>query len=155
MAFSEIIHPSEHKVGLSGRLVGTNYFYYFCTMELFKQLASLMLPSQILDYFDVVKVEEGATQIEISLDETYPESYKADENIESKGFMEPTTITDFPIRDHKLLLHVRRRRWLNRKDGVSFCRPLNLVAEGTCYSKEFAAFLKDTYGEFPSDLPYA
>ncbi|PXX17736.1 ISAon1 family transposase N-terminal region protein, partial [Hoylesella shahii] len=110
---------------LSGRLVGTNYFYYFCTMELFKQLASLMLPSQILDYFDVVKVEEGATQIEISLDETYPESYKADENIESKGFMEPTTITDFPIRDHKLLLHVRRRRWLNRKDGVSFCRPLN------------------------------
>jgi hypothetical protein len=141
--------------GLSGRLVGTNYFYYFCTMELFKQLASLMLPSQILDYFDVVKVEEGATQIEISLDETYPESYKADENIESKGFMEPTTITDFPIRDHKLLLHVRRRRWLNRKDGVSFCRPLNLVAEGTCYSKEFAAFLKDTYGEFPSDLPYA
>ena len=59
---------------LSGRLVGTNYFYYFCTMELFKQLASLMLPSQILDYFDVVKVEEGATQIEISLDETYPES---------------------------------------------------------------------------------
>ena len=122
--------------------MGTNYFYYFCTMELFKQLASLMLPSQILDYFDVVKVEEGATQIEISLDETYPESYKADENIESKGFMEPTTITDFPIRDHKLLLHVRRRRWLNRKDGVSFCRPLNLVAEGTCYSKEFAAFLK-------------
>lgn len=140
---------------LSGRLVGTNYFYYFCTMELFKQLASLMLPSQILDYFDVVKVEEGATQVEISLDETYPEPYKADENIESKGFMEPTTITDFPIRDHKLLLHVRRRRWLNRKDGVSFCRPLNLVAEGTCYSKEFAAFLKDTYGEFPSDLPYA
>jgi len=140
---------------LSGKLVGTNYFYYFCIMELFKQLASLMLPSQILDYFDVVKVEEGATLIEISLDETYPESYKADENIESKGFMEPTTITDFPIRDHKLLLHVRRRRWLNRKDGVSFCRPLNLVAEGTCYSKEFAAFLKDTYGEFPSDLPYA
>ncbi|MFC2813875.1 MAG: hypothetical protein ACFN4S_08660, partial [Prevotella conceptionensis] len=41
-------------LGHSGRLVGTNYFYYFCTMELFKQLASLMLPSQILDYFDVV-----------------------------------------------------------------------------------------------------
>ena len=55
---------------LSGRLVGINNFYYFCTMELFKQLASLMLPSQILDYFDVVKVEQGTTLIEISLDET-------------------------------------------------------------------------------------
>ena len=84
-----------------------------------------MLPSQILDYFDVVKVEQGTTQIEISLDEIYPESYKRDESIESKGFMESTTITDFPIRDHKVLLHIRRRRWLNRNDGVSFCRPLN------------------------------
>lgn len=72
---------------LSGRLVGINNFYYFCTMELFKQLASLMLPSKILDYFDVVKVEQGTTLIEISLDETYPESYKHDEFIESKGFM--------------------------------------------------------------------
>ena len=124
-------------------------------MELFQQLASLMLPSQILDYFDVVKVEQGTTQIEISLDEIYPESYKHDESIESKGFMESTTITDFPIRAHKVLLHIHRRRWLNRNDGVSFCRPLNLVADGTCYSKEFAAFLKDTYGEFPCDLPYA
>lgn len=124
-------------------------------MDLLRQLASLMLPSQILDYFEVVKVEQSATLIEISLDELYPASYKDNDDIESKGFMDATTITDFPIRDHKLLLHVRRRRWLNRKDGVSFCRPLSLVAEGTCYSKEFAAFLKETYGEFPRDLPYA
>ena len=124
-------------------------------MELFKQLASLILPSQILDSFDVVKVEQCPTLIEISLDEIYPESYQCDESIESKGFMEPTTITDFPIRDHKLLLLLHIRRWLNRKDGVSFCRPLSLVAEGTCYSKEFAAFLKDTYGDIPSDLPYS
>lgn len=103
---------------------------------------------------EVVKIEQSATQIEISLDEIYPASFKDNADIESKGFMEATTITDFPIRDHKLLLHLRRR-WLNRKDGVSFCRPLSLTAEGTCYSKEFAAFLKDTYGEFPSDLPYA
>jgi hypothetical protein len=124
-------------------------------MDLLHQLASLMLPSQILDYFEVVKVQQSSTLIEINLDELYPASYKDNADIESKGFMDATTITDFPIRDHKLLLHIRRRRWLNRKDGVSFCRPISLVAEGTCYSKEFAAFLKDTYGEFPSDLPYA
>ena len=50
-------------------------------MELFKQLASLILPSQILDSFDVVKVEQGPTLIEISLDEIYPESYQCDESI--------------------------------------------------------------------------
>ena len=140
---------------LSGRFVGAAEFYYLCIMELLRELASLMLPPEILDYFEVVKVEQSATLIEISLDEIYPASYKCNEDIESKGFMEPTTITDFPVRDHKLQLHIRRRRWLNRRDGVSFCRPLSLVAEGTCYSKEFAAFLKETYGEFPRDLPYA
>ena len=76
-------------------------------MKLFKQLASLILPSQILDYFDVVKVDQGPILIEINLDGIYPESYQCDESIESKGFMEPTTITDFPMRDHKLLLHIR------------------------------------------------
>lgn len=114
-------------------------------MDLLRQLAGLMLPSQILDYFEVVKVEQSATLIEISLDELYPDSYKCTDEIASKGFMEHTTITDFPIRDHKLLLHIRRRRWLNRKDGVSFGRPLNLVVQGTCYSKDFAAFLLKIY----------
>lgn len=31
----------------------------------------------------------------------------------------------------------------------------DMVAQGTRYSKEFGAFLKETYGDFPSDLPYA
>ena len=124
-------------------------------MDLLRQLAGLMLPSQILDYFEVVKVEQSATLIEISLDELYPDSYKCTDEIVSKGFMEHTTITDFPIRDHKLLLHIRRRRWLNRKDGVSFGRLLNLVVQGMCYSKDFAAFFKESYGVFPRDLPYA
>ena len=57
-------------------------------MDLFKQLASLILHSQIFDYFDLMKVKQGSTLIEISLDEVYPESYQCDESIESKGFME-------------------------------------------------------------------
>ena len=119
------------------------------------QLVSLILPQSILEYFEVVKIEQSETLIEISLDELYYEDYKNSDEIASKGFMPSTTITDFPIRDHKLLLHIRRRRWLNLKDGLSFSKPINLVSEGTCYSKEFADFLKETYGEFPRDLPYA
>jgi hypothetical protein len=30
-----------------------------------------------------------------------------------------------------------------------------VTEKGTRYSKEFAAFLKETYGDIPSDLPYA
>ena len=47
-------------------------FYYFCIMDLFKQLASLILHSQIFDYFDLMKVKQGSTLIEIRLDEIYP-----------------------------------------------------------------------------------
>ena len=62
--------------------------------------------------------------------------------------------TDFPIRDHKVILKVRRRRWLNRQTGESFVDRISVTEKGTRYSKEFAAFLKETYGHIPSELPY-
>ena len=114
-----------------------------------------MLPSSMLEYFEVVKVEESSTLIEISLDELYPVEYKNDPNIESKGFMSSTTITDFPIRDHKVILVLRRRRWKNLETGETFVDRISVTESGTRYSKEFAAFLKETYGDIPDDLPYA
>ena len=61
------------------------------------------------------------------------------------------------IRDHKVILKIRRRRWTDLRTGKSFSIPIDLdvVAKGTRYSKEFGAFLKETYGDIPSDLPYA
>ena len=76
-------------------------------------------------------------------------------NYESKGFLSPVSVTDFPIRDHKVILLIRRRRWTDKRNGSSFVLPVEVAAEGTRYSKEFAAFLKETYGEVPGDLPYA
>ena len=78
-------------------------------------------------------------------------------NFESKGFIDAVEVTDFPIRDHKVILVLRRRRWLDTRTGKSFSLPLkiDITASGTRYSKEFGAFLKATYGDIPSDLPYA
>ena len=60
------------------------------------------------------------------------------------------------LRDHKVVLRIRRRRWTDTRTGKSFSIPIDLdiVAKGTRYSKEFGAFLKETYGDVPSDLPY-
>ena len=99
-------------------------------------LARLVLPSEVLDYFDVTGVDSGDTEMHIH-------------------FTSPTSITDFPIRDHKVILEVRLRRWLDLRTGKSFSLPMKLATDGTRYSKEFAAFLKETYGHIPSDLPYA
>ena len=71
--------------------------------------------------------------------------------------MDAVSVTDFPIRDHKVILHIRRRRWTDLRTGKSFSLPIDLaiVSKGTRYSKEFGAFLKETYGDIPGDLPYA
>lgn len=122
-----------------------------------KMLAQIVLPSQILDYFTVVGIEQTAAEIRISLDEKMNPELSTDAPFESKGFMEAVNVTDFPIRDHKVILRIRRRRWVDTRTGKSFSLPIDLdiVARGTRYSKEFGAFLKETYGDVPSDLPYA
>ena len=73
----------------------------------------------------------------------------------STSGLSAVSITDFPIRDHKVILLLRRRKWVDIRTGKSFILPLKIAAEGTRYSKEFAAFLKETYGHIPGDLPYA
>jgi len=71
-------------------------------------LAQLILPSEILSNFEVVRVEEEASFIRIYLDESIKDEYKENPEIESKGFCEAVTIRDFPIRDKGVDLIVRR-----------------------------------------------
>ena len=120
-------------------------------------LARIVLPAQILDYFLISRVEQISKEIYISLDEKMNPELSKDLHFESKGFMAAVSVTDFPIRDHKVILKIRRRRWTDLRTGKSFNIPIDLdvVAKGTRYSKEFGAFLKETYGDVPGDLPYA
>ena len=120
-------------------------------------LARIVLPAQILDYFLISGVEQISKEIYISLDEKMNPELSKDLHFESKGFMAAVSVTDFPIRDHKVILKIRRRRWTDLRTGKSLNIPIDLdvVAKGTRYSKEFGAFLKETYGDVPGDLPYA
>lgn len=122
--------------------------------EHLQMLAQIVLPMQILDYFTIAGVEQTESEIHISLDEKMNAELI---HYESKGFIMDVSVTDFPIRDHKVILRIRRRRWADTRTGKSFSIPINLdvVAKGTRYSKEFGAFLKETYGDIPGDLPYA
>ncbi|WP_455096339.1 ISAon1 family transposase N-terminal region protein [Prevotella koreensis] len=121
------------------------------------QLAEFVLPVDLLNYFSIVKIEHASLLLRIYLDEKIEEELSDDIHFESKGFMDSVEITDFPIRDHKVILVLRRRRWIDTRTGKSFSLPLNIdiTASGTRYSKEFGAFLKVTYGDIPCDLPYA
>ena len=121
------------------------------------QLAGLVLPSEVLRYFSIVKLDQSSSVFRIYLDEKLEREVSDDTHFKSKGFMDAVEVTDFPIRDHKVILVLRRRRWIDTRTGKSFSFPLNIdiTASGTRYSKEFGAFLKATYGDIPGDLPYA
>lgn len=125
--------------------------------RLFEHASQPRVACQILDYFLISGVEQTSQEIHISLDEKMNPELSNNIHFESKGFMEAVNVTDFPIRDHKVILRIRRRRWTDLRTGKSFSIPIDLdiVAKGTRYSKEFGAFLKETYGDIPGDLPYA
>lgn len=124
-------------------------------------LASLVLPPSILDFFDVTGMDvevvdpkpgDFYTQVvHIYLDEKDNRTDKFKE-LRPNGFTEPTAIEDFPIRDRKMVLHVRRRRWLDKENHNVIINPYPPVHEGTRYSEEFAAFLKEMYGDLSGDL---
>ena len=127
-------------------------------------LVSFLLPEGMLSYFDIVRIDEDTSVkqkvytggvLHIYLDEL--DNRTADQQqLRPNGFTEPTTMSDFPVRDRRVELHIRRRRWLT-PDGKSVILNIYpLVAEGTRYSVAFAEFLKKKLGYDPGDstLPW-
>ena len=129
----------------------------------YEMLVRFMLPNGILDYFEITKIEEEVTAekdetgtviriLHIYLDERDLRDVTW-HDLQPNGFTEPRLFNDFPHREHKVLLHVRRRRWLDKEGHNVILESLPLVAEGTCYSVEFAEFLKKMVGHLPCDGP--
>ena len=63
-----------------------------------------MLPPKMLDCFEITVVEQTSTEIHIHLDELIDPNISCDEYFESKCFIKPAKVTDFPIWDHKVIL---------------------------------------------------
>ena len=118
--------------------------------ELQIELLKLILPPDMFDYFDIIKVSSSGNTIDVFLDEKYhkPENYK-DEKLISKGFHEAITIQDFPIRERTVYLHVRCRRWIIGSSGQIISSELDAIEKGTRYTKGFASFLKELFGQLP------
>lgn len=116
-------------------------------MTPYGELVSYILPEEIFESFEVKKTEvkdEGTERVMyIHLDE-FDLAPAADVELSPNGFYDVAKITDFPIRDRKVVLLVRRRRWKDA-EGRSYSNDWSLAAKGTRISKEFAAFLKELY----------
>lgn len=140
---------------------GKRYIHMSESMSIYQSIARLMFPKGLLNYFTVVDViekdipiseQQGVETGEIIfyLDEIdqlqHPEE---GHTYRPNGFYEASKVRDFPLRDKKVTLVVRRRRWIDETIGKSIGNTYDLVAEGTRHSVEFAAFLKETFGQIP------
>ena len=129
----------------------------------YAQLAYLLLPESMLYSYDVVNIEltplpkpdplmTGWLQIYLEEKDSRSDEQKA--TLKPNGFTEGRWFDDFPIRDRKVSLNVRRRRYIDAQGHNVLLNHDKLVAEGTSYSAEFGAFLKEIYGHLPGDGPH-
>lgn len=110
----------------------------------FTALLKYILPSFILDNFNMIAVHEIEDVLHISLEELneVPEEYQG-QKLLSKGFFKDVHVQDFPLRGHRVMLNIKRRRWFNEDTGTVVYRDWTLVAKGTRMTEEFANFLKE------------
>ena len=115
-----------------------------------------LLPKGLLDHFiiDDFKESKGKSSNEVCYElyltekNDLPQGYSG-LDYESKGFYNPKTIQDFPIRGKALYLIIKRRRWRHKKTSEEIKSDYSFIAKGVKLTAELSAFLKGT-GRDPS-----
>lgn len=120
----------------------------------FATLLAFMLPKDINENFELFDVTdelfEGSPALHLHLEER-PVPPKESPKAIPNGFYKESVVTDFPMRDKVVVLHIRRRRWKDSEGRSLPAKDIPLAAKGTRISCEFAAFLKDVLGLEPDN----
>ena len=117
----------------------------------YEDLLRLILPGEIFDFFDVIKVDAYEKEVHLFVDENnvLPYGFNKGE-YQSKGFYPEAIIQDYPLRDKAVFIHARRRKWQNVLTSEILSNNFNLTENGTRYSPGFASFLKGILGFVPN-----
>ncbi len=121
------------------------------------ELLSAILPSDLLVYFTItdfkelgdISLKKDTFHIYLEEKNTLPEGYSNLE-YESKGFISSKQIQDFPIRGKAVYLHIKTRRWRDKKTkSREIKNDYSFIAQGSKLTSELSYFLKAT-GRDPS-----
>lgn len=117
------------------------------TMEATKELLKMLLPEDLRESFEIVGVRKESNTITITLEEhdriVRPQ---AGHEYDKNGFYEAKRVEDYPIRRSKVVLMVKRRRWIDLTTGRSVGNEYDTVAHGTRMAKELALFFQGLPG---------
>lgn len=107
----------------------------------------LIVPSDILMYFEVTDVMEREEDITLTLIEKsdYLPVNSTGKSLVLNGYMHPLELSHFPIQGKSFYLRLIRRRWKeqNTVERQSYFNEYDFAAEGTKATKTFGAFLKE------------
>ena len=117
----------------------------------YEDLLRLILPGEIFEFFDVIKVDAYEKEVHLFVDEknVLPYGFNKGE-YQSKGFYPEAIIQDYPLRDKAVFIHARRGKWQNVLTSEILSNNFNLTEKGTRYSPGFASFLKGILGFVPN-----
>ena len=92
------------------------------------ELAECLLPEEMVEYFEVVKVEKTKETLDVTLEErdNGVDGYEAGQ-LRPNGFYEESTVRDYPVRGRKMTFHVKRRRWVEIETGKSVSKRWDIV----------------------------
>ena len=113
-------------------------------MDTYIDLLKLILPELLVEHFDLTRhtVENEVMHLYFEERNIIPKE-ESQRILIGHGFHKELTIQDFPLRGNSVYLHIKRRRWLDKRTKQIVQRDWKLVAKGTRMTAQFAAFLKE------------
>lgn len=117
-----------------------------------KQFLEFVLPSWIIEYFDIISSETIWETLRVTLEEKNHPPIDQLPNwwiwmkVKSKWFKN-IRVDDYPIRWKKVELMFKRRYWKVEWQDKYLKRDINICFPWTQLEKEFAVFLKELYRE--------
>ena len=133
--------------------MGLQIGIYFLALSMQEEIMKLIFPEELLEIFEVRSYEKTEEGHLFYIDERplAPEGYDKSE-LESKGFDEARTVSDFPLRGKPCKYKIRRRKWLVKQSGKVIKRSYKIYANGTRKTEEFASFLKEVNRYYTNKL---
>lgn len=113
--------------------------------ELLSSMASILIPKEYLEHFEVSNIEEKLTEWVITLKEKedrVPQILFGKASV-LDGYCDPVSILTHAFSLKKIYLQIYRRRWKEPGSATHYSNSYDLHIAGMKTTKEFGAFLKE------------
>lgn len=122
-----------------------------------KQVLGLIVPSEILESFQLSEVCQTKEAIELRLHERkdlIPAPLQG-MDVVLDGFCNPIELQSFPLMGKATFIKLFRRRWKQRGSRAHLSNTYDFTAPGSKATRVFGAFLKGTFGCSPDPFQHA